>query len=93
MSEIIITMPEVFSVEEAGLFRENILEYFNDGTNRFLLDFSYCSFIDSTGLGVIVSTYKKCLESGGQIKLKALTPNVLKVFELTRLDHIFEIVA
>lgn len=93
MNEVIIMIPAAFSVEEAAQFREDIRNFVSEGKFRFLLDFSGCTFIDSTGLGVIVSSYKKCVENGGGIKLKSLRPNVLKVFELTRLNHVFEIVA
>ncbi|MNO66389.1 Anti-sigma-B factor antagonist [compost metagenome] len=91
MSEIIIDMPEMFSVEEASEFREMIRGHIDDGISSFVLDFGGCAFIDSTGLGVIVSSYKKCVENGGTIKLKALNANVRKIFELTRLTHVFEI--
>ncbi|WP_197071785.1 STAS domain-containing protein [Paenibacillus sp. FSL R7-0273] len=92
MKEIIIEMPVIFSVDEAGAFREMLRDYINSGENSFLLDFSTCTFIDSTGLGVIVSLYKKCVENGGTIRLRSLHPNVLKIFELTRLTNVFEIV-
>lgn len=91
MSEIIMNIPPSFSVEEAAQFREAVRDSVEKGNNRFLLDFSDCRFIDSTGLGVIVSAYKKCAENGGGIRLKALHANVRRVFELTRLDQVFEI--
>ncbi|WP_244169763.1 MULTISPECIES: STAS domain-containing protein [Paenibacillus] len=91
LSEITIEMPEMFSVEEASDFREKVKEYIDKGTYSFVLDFSTCAFIDSTGLGVIVSSYKKCVENGGTIKLQSLNANVRKIFELTRLTHVFEI--
>ncbi|WP_410514918.1 STAS domain-containing protein [Paenibacillus sp. BR2-3] len=92
MREIVIKMPEIFSVEEAAHFRETVREHLNSSPDAvsFLLDFSECSFIDSTGLGVIVSSYKKSVEGGGGIKLKSLNANVRKVFELTRLTNVFE---
>ncbi|MEK3878459.1 STAS domain-containing protein [Paenibacillus sp. FSL M7-0420] len=89
---MIIEMPELFSVEEAGHFRETVRGYILEGHSRFLLDFGACQFIDSTGLGVIVSSYKKCAESGGTIRLTGLNDNVRKIFELTRLTNVFEII-
>jgi anti-sigma B factor antagonist len=91
MKEKVIMIPDTFSVEEASQFREAVRGAVTDGTVRFLLDFSGCRFIDSTGLGVIVSSYKKCVEAGGGIRLKSLNSNVRKVFELTRLNNVFEI--
>lgn len=92
MSEMIIEMPELFSVEEAGQFREAVRGYILGGHSSFLLDFGTCRFIDSTGLGVIVSSYKKCVEAGGTIRLTGLNDNVRKIFELTRLTNVFEII-
>ncbi|MDQ0087857.1 anti-sigma B factor antagonist [Paenibacillus anaericanus] len=91
MSELIIKVPETFTVDKAVQFRDTIRDYINSGKVNFLLDFSECQFIDSTGLGVIVSSYKKCVESGGDIKLSSLNPSVRKIFELTRLNNVFEI--
>lgn len=42
MSEIIIVMPEMFSVEEASKFREDIRSYISTGYSSFLLDFGGC---------------------------------------------------
>ncbi|WP_151734596.1 STAS domain-containing protein ['Paenibacillus yunnanensis' Narsing Rao et al. 2020] len=92
MTELRIAIPEMFSVDEAGMFRDQTRTTIEQGTVNLLLDFAGCRFIDSTGLGVIVSTYKKCAENGGTIRLTALHPNVLKVFELTRLTNVFDII-
>lgn len=91
MNEMVITIPESFSVDEASRFREDMRSHIQEGHTRFLLDFGGCRFIDSTGLGVVVSAYKKCVEEGGTIRLKGLNANVRKVFELTRLTSVFEV--
>lgn len=88
---VIVKMPVEFEIEEAGEFRDALSEMIKSGKKDFVLDFSKCNFIDSTGLGVIVSIYKKCVEKGGSVKVKALNNQVLKIFRLTRLDKVFEI--
>lgn len=88
---VVIKIAEKFSVGAAGEFREMTRSYIEKGISSFVLDFSNCIFIDSTGLGVIVGTYKKCLEHKGTVKLQYLNADVLKVFKMTRLDKIFEI--
>lgn len=85
-------IPENFAVEEASEYRQKLNDLIDKGQYNFVLDFSKCSFIDSTGLGVIVSAYKRCKENNGTIKLHSINDaNVLKVFKLTRLDKVFEI--
>ena len=89
--ECIVHIPQALSVEEVDIFRKEINSRISDGQKDFILDFGMCDFVDSTGLGVIVSAYKKCAELNGTLKLKSLKPNVLKLFHMTRLDRVFEI--
>ena len=87
-----IIIPENFSVEEASEYRKNLNELIENGEKDLTLDFSKCTFIDSTGLGVLVSLYKKCTELNGNFILTSITnPQVLKIFKLTRLDKVFKI--
>ena len=86
-----ISIPKDFTVDEVAVFREEIKKLIEEGKKNFIFDFSKCNFIDSTGLGALVSIYKKCAEKGGGIKLKSLRPEVEKLFKLTRLDRVFEI--
>jgi anti-sigma B factor antagonist len=86
-----INIPKDFIVDEVATFRVEINKLIENGQKNFTFDFSQCNFIDSTGLGALVSIYKKCSEKGGNIKLKSLKPEVEKLFKLTRLDKVFEI--
>jgi len=87
-----VNLPIRLTVEEAGRFRSELYEYLNKGEKNFIIDFSRCEFIDSTGLGVLVAVYKKCTEKGGQLKLCSINNSqVMKVFRLTRLDKVFSI--
>lgn len=86
-----VNIPKDFIVEEVADFRLKINKLIEQGQKNFIFNFSECNFIDSTGLGALVSIYKKCVERGGSIKLKSLKPEVEKLFKLTRLDRVFEI--
>jgi anti-anti-sigma factor len=87
----IIDIPDNFTVEEAAKFRIYTNSLIEEGNVNFILNFNKCEFIDSTGLGVIVTVYKRCIEHNGSVKLKDLKEQVSKLFKLTRLDKIFEI--
>lgn len=91
MNEMNMSIPENFAVDEAAEFREKIKDLMGKGQKDFVLDFKHCTFIDSTGLGVLVSVYKKCVELNGTFKLRYMNQQVMKVFELTRLDKVFDI--
>lgn len=72
----------------AADFKTAMIEYIQQGMNRLLLDMSNVQFIDSRGLGVLISIHKS-IGPGGMLGVCAVNDKVCKVFELTRLDKIF----
>ena len=56
-----------------------------------VLDCTSLKYIDSTGLGVLVSALKKVREAEKQISIIHLKPFIAKIFTLTGLDKIFVI--
>lgn len=58
---------------------------------RVIVDLSGVSFLDSTGLGVLVTALKHVREADGTLDLVVTSPRVLKVFELTGLDVVIPI--
>ena len=56
-----------------------------------VLDCTNLKYIDSTGLGVLVSALKKVREADKQISIINLKPYIAKIFTLTGLNKIFEI--
>ena len=51
------------------------------------LDFADVSFVDSSGLGVLVGTYKRLREEEeGSVRIVGAQPSVRKVFEITGLE-------
>lgn len=55
---------------------------------RLVVDLSGVDFIDSTGLGVLVTTLKHVRESGGSLAVVVVAARVRKVFAITGLDHV-----
>jgi len=49
------------------------------------------NFIDSSGLGTLVGILRTVEKEGGQVRIAGLIPEVLVIFELTRLHRIFDI--
>jgi anti-sigma B factor antagonist len=71
-------------------FKDRMRELTASDGNRVILDLSGVTFVDSSGLGAIVSVMK-FLAPERKLELAALTPNVGKVFRLTRMDGVFPI--
>lgn len=56
-----------------------------------LIDLSKVDFVDSAGLGSLLSCLKKAKSAGGELKLFGLTKSVRSLFELMRMQKIFSI--
>ncbi|NCQ24638.1 MAG: anti-sigma factor antagonist [Rhodobacteraceae bacterium CG17_big_fil_post_rev_8_21_14_2_50_63_15] len=61
-----------------------------EGPALVVLDLCHVTFVDSSGLGAIVAAMKQ-LAADRRLELAGLTPDVAKVFRLTRMDTVFAI--
>jgi len=64
---------------------------FEGGSRDVVVDLKQVRFIDSSGLGVLVSGFKNASTRQGTLKLSALQTQVKSMFELTRLHRVFDI--
>jgi anti-sigma B factor antagonist len=71
--------------------KQKVLQEMEAGARKFLIDFSRTGYIDSSGLGVLVSLSKKIREQGGELRLADLNEDLRTLFELTKLDTLFQI--
>ncbi len=71
--------------------KSKVLEELDGGDRKFVIDFSRTGYIDSSGLGVLVSLSKKIREQGGELRLSSLNEDLRTLFELTKLDTLFRI--
>lgn len=75
-----------------GLMKEKISEAIDANPGgRVTLDMSTVTFLDSTGLGALVSALRKARDGGGDITITNVAPNVRKVFDITGLAKVFEL--
>lgn len=71
--------------------KQRVLDELDNGARLFLVDFTETGYIDSSGLGVLVSLSKKIGEVGGELRLSSLNEDLRTLFELTKLDTLFRI--
>jgi anti-sigma B factor antagonist len=71
--------------------KQKVLDALEEGDKKFLIDFSKTGYIDSSGLGVLVSLSKKIRDEGGDLRLAGLNDDLKTLFELTKLDTLFAI--
>ena len=77
---------------EAGSLKKEISDTIGSKPYQFLvLNMGKVNYIDSSGLGVLVSAFKRMKEVGGTVKLCGLQPRVKAVLDVTRMSQVFEI--
>lgn len=75
------------------LTMENVSPFLNavrrENAPTMILDFSGVPYLDSSGLGSLVSAYTSCQKAGRRVALTGVNKRVMKVFEITKVEEIF----
>jgi anti-sigma B factor antagonist len=82
---------ERLDAHNSGDLKLEMQRLFMEGKKNVLVDLMEVRFIDSSGLGALVSGFKNAISNQGNLKLSSLQPQVKSMFELTRLHRVFEI--
>ena len=72
-------------------FRKCLFEGISCGHSQVVADLERTTFIDSTGLGILIEVLKHLKKHGGMVYVVAPTTNIRKIFEITALDRVFDI--
>jgi len=77
--------------EACKLLREVIREQLGKGNKSILLNLADVTYIDSSGIGELVSAYTAVSNQGGQLKLLNLTKKVHDLLQITKLYTVFDV--
>lgn len=77
--------------EGASTFRDTLRDLVTAGNKKLLLNMAEVSYIDSSGIGEMVSGYTSVSNQGGQVKLLNLTKRVKDLLQITKLYTVFEV--
>ena len=77
--------------EGASALRENIRGLVGKGNKKILLNLSDVSYIDSSGIGELVSGFTTVTNQGGVLKLLGITKRVKDLLQITKLYTVFEV--
>jgi anti-sigma B factor antagonist len=78
-------------VETSPVLEERLRSVLDQGHSSVRINLADVSFLDSTGLSVLISGLNRCRAAGGQLRLVAPRPNVRKVLEITGLTDVFPV--
>lgn len=90
---VLFIQVERIDAHNSGELKEYILGMIEQGETNIIVQLERVRFIDSSGLGALLSGYKNTAARSGKLALSNLQPQVLSMFELTRLNRVFEIYA
>jgi anti-sigma B factor antagonist len=76
--------------EGSVLLRDNIRGELAKGRQKILLNLGGISYMDSSGLGELISAYTSVKNRGGELKLLNLTKKVDDLMEITKLSIVFD---
>lgn len=88
-----IPVPPRLTVLEAIAFKQSFQEFLqaNSVFSKVILDFSQTTFMDSSGLGALVTNFKTAKQQGIELILCDVRPQVMAVLTLSGLDQVFKI--
>ena len=87
---VVITRPRVNAAYVAA-FKEQMAAVWNDDITRAVFDMSLVEFVDSSGVGALLGVLRRMPQREANVVLKGMQPQVRTVFELLRLQRVFQI--
>ena len=81
--------PERLDAAEVRVIEQAWMQGLEGPEEGVIIDCGGAQFIDSTGLGLLMRMQKRCRQSGKHLVLAAVSPAVLKLLQMTRLNSIF----
>lgn len=77
--------------EGASSFRDTIRDLVAQGNKKVLLNLADVTYIDSSGIGELVSGFTTVTNQGGQLKLLSLTKRIQDLLQITKLYTVFDV--
>ena len=77
--------------EGSSLLRDLIRENLGKGRKKIVMNLAGVNYIDSTGLGELVSGFRLVKSEGGELKLLSLNKKVTDLLQITKLYAVFDI--
>jgi anti-sigma B factor antagonist len=88
----VVAVTGEIDMQHSPALRQALLGELETGPQVLAVDLSGVGFMDSSGVATLVEALKLCKTAGISLVLCGLTPKVLDVFSLARLDRVFKIV-
>ncbi len=88
---VVLSLEKRLDAPASPELKKAVRKLVDKGELNIVLDMERIAFVDSSGLGALVSSLKTVTAAGGDLRMAALIPEVRALIELTRLDKVFDI--
>ena len=88
----IVPVGRELALRSGATLKEHVAELVQKGERQFIFDFAKTEFIDSSGLGALIAMSKLVHSREGTLRLMRLNDDMRRLFELTKLDTLFDVV-
>ena len=78
-------------IQTSPILEQHLARVLDQGSTSIVIDLAEVTFLDSTGLSVLVAGLKRCQGSGGDLRVASPQPNVRRVLEVTGLADVFHL--
>ena len=86
-----VLSPQI-AADVASRFKAHLVEYISSGNESNVLDLEAVTFIDSSGLGALIASFKS-MGKEGDLVISGARDAVANMFKLTRMDKMFRMYA
>ena len=88
---VVLQLGGEIDMQRSTKLRGKFMELFRDKPQVLVVNMTEVDFMDSSGLATLVEALKWCHRNGSQLRLVGLAEAVRNVFELSRLESMFQI--
>jgi anti-sigma B factor antagonist len=89
---VVILSPKgkIMGGPDASLLHDKLYEYIEQNKKRVVIDLAQVDWMNSTGLGILISGYTTLRNSDGELKLANVTEKIQSLLTITKLVTVFE---
>jgi anti-sigma B factor antagonist len=86
-----VTVAGEVDIQTSPILEEQLESLLEQGLSSVVVDLDQVTFLDSTGLSVLIAGLKRCQTAGGELRVVSPQPNVRRVFAVTGLTEAFQL--
>ena len=93
IQNVLVLRPEITTIDASVSFhfKSRVIDWVTRGHNRIVLDLSGVEFMDSSGLGILLSILKTVGPDGRLVLARVVSSELKNLFRITRVDRIIAI--